>query len=1213
MRRFMFILLTLTLFTVSVLAQSNTGRLVGTVSGPDGVIPGATIVITDNQTNKERTITASGDGSFSVAQLEVGTYTVKITAPGFKTFTATDLKIDVGQEYSLPATLEVGGVNESVTVVAGADVINSANGEISNTVSSRQIKELPLNGRNPLNLITLQAGTASNGATNTTINGQRSSFTNITRDGLNIQDNFIRSNATDFAPERPSVDNTGEFTLTTQNAGADKGYGASQVELVTPRGQNPFHGTAFLFNRNSKFAANSFFRNLSGTPKPFLNRNQFGGTISGPIIRNKLFFFGYYEGLRLRTSSFQTRTILTPSARQGVFTYRDNAGATRTVNLFSLLPASAGITGIDPTINSRILANVPTAGNLTTVGDQLNTTGYGFNQLANTDRNAYTTRIDYELNAKNVINGVFTYTKENNLRPDVDSPNGFTQTPITVQPSNNKFLALAYRFTPTGALTNELRGGLFYSRPVFNRVPALPSFFIGVPLISSPEVNFEQQGRFTKYYNIQDNAEYTHGNHSFRFGGQGQFFKINPFGPGAFGSSTIPTFNLGTNTNTPTFAASQFPGGISSTQLATANSLLALLGGIVSNGNLTFNATSQSSGFVSGAPPKRNLNYANDSFYVADQWRVRPNLTLNLGLRYEIFTGLREPNGLAIEPVITDLNNPVASILNPNGTYNFVGTNVGNKQFFKTDKNNFAPIFSFAYSPGFKNRMLSSVFGGEGTVIRGGFRLSYVNDEFVRAADNALIGNAGLSQTVNAVTSTGSVNLNARLNALPTFTAPTFQVPRTFAQNNALAGNFGTVFAINPHLQAPRTTEYNFGIQRSIGFKSALEIRYVGGKSDNLARARDFNQVNILSNGFLADFNRARQNLLLTGNPACTTAGCQTLTVFPQIEAGGLLGNNTIRNLIRAGQPGQLAFTYISSQFGGSSQLFLANPNSGVVDYLSNDGKYRYNSLQVEVRRRFSEGLLFQANYTFQKTLTNAPGVGQTRFDPLLNNAQPELEYARADYDQTHVFNFNSVYELPFGKGKRFLNSGGIADRIFGDFRISSIVRLGTGAPVTIIDPSGTLNRAGRSGRQTAVSSLTKQQIKELFHIRKMPNGVFFITDPTIINSTGRAAEGFGTTPFNGQVFFNAAPGQTGNLERAFINGPKIFTIDASIAKKIPLDFIKEGMSFQIQADAFNLLNRANFFVGQFSTLNINSTTFGKVTSLTTDPRIIQLSGRFSF
>lgn len=1240
MKRFVFAMLALCLFAASAFAQSNTGRLVGTVSDPSGVIPGATIVVTDNQTSKERTIVASDDGTYTVSQLDPGNYTVKVTAAGHKTFTATDVKIDVGKDYSLAAVLEVGNITENVEVVAGADVINATDGQVTSTVSPKQIIELPLNGRNPLNLVTLQAGTSSNGAQNTSINGQRSTFTNVTRDGLNIQDNYIRGNAVDFVQERPSVDDTGEFTITTQNAGADSGYGSSQIALVTPRGQNEFHGALFEYNRNSKFGANSFFNNRNGVARPFRNRNQFGGKLGGAIIKNKLFFFGSYEGLRDVVTSNQTRTILLPSARSGIFTYLDNTPASaggpirRTINLFTALGGSTGITAVNPTIQSRFFATTPSAPNATG-GDALNTGVLAFSQAANQNRDGYTTRFDYDINDRHSLSGIYTYKAEENLRPD--AAGNFDATPDVFQPSKPKFLVISYRMSPTASFTNELRVGGTRGGPIFLRTNPEPANFIIPTLISNPETTFLDQGRFSKYYNIQDNADYVRGNHSIRFGGQLQTFDIDSFVQ--FG--VVPTYNLGTNVNTPQITPGQFnsaalfPGGINTAQRATANSLLALLGGIVSTASVTFNVADQTSGFVPGQEERRKYKYENFGLYVADQWRVRPNLTLNLGLRYELYTALRETQGLFIEPNIPDGADPVAAILDPNGTYQFVGGNAGgDNKLYKTDKNNFAPRLSFAYTPQFKNKFLGSVFGDGRTVIRGGFGMSYVNDDLVVSQNNSVGLNQGLSQTIGAINPvTGTTSLNARANALPAIPTSTFSpLPRNFASNNTnFFSFFGTVFGIDPNLQTPRTTEYNFGIQREIGFQTAVEVRYVGARSDNLVRALDFNQVDIRNNGFLADFNRARQNLLLSiaANAAnnaipvsgafnATIAGSQQLSVFPLLPGGGLLNNATITGQLQAGTPADLAAVYIQNNLA-TGVRFLANPNTGVTDLVGNYGTLRYNSLQVEVRRRFSKGLYLQANYTFQKTMGNASGGAisgdntQTRFEPNLDNLDPDLEYSRLNYDTTQVFNFNSIYELPFGKGKTFLNQGGLVDRIFGGFQVSAILRVSTGAPINISDPRGTLNRgAARSTRQTPQTSLTVPQIRDLLGIFDTPCGIFYI-NPAVTNinmsdcSGGRAANGFGQPTFPGQVFFNNAPGQTGSLERFAINGPLYANLDMGLFKTIR---ITENVRFQIRAEAFNVMNRVNFFSGQNQ--NINSTTFGRMTS-TFSPRIIQFAGRIEF
>src|SRR6185295_5940381 len=427
-----------------------------------GVIQGATVTVKDNQSGKEVTAVSNESGGFTVAQLDVGTYTVKISAAGHKLFTATAVKIDVGREYTLNATLEAGNISESVTVVAGADIINSVDAQLSNSVSQRQILELPLNGRNPLTLVQLQAGTSSNSSNTTTINGQRSSFTNITRDGINVQDNFIRANAVDFIPDRPNVDDTGEFTIVTQNAGAELGYGASQVQLVTPRGSNDFHGAIYEYNRNSKFAANNYFNNFSSVARPFLNRNQFGGKASGRILKDKLFFFGAFERFMLRQSATVNRTILLPNARNGIFTYRDTTGVTRTVNLLTgAFSTVTGVTAIDPTIQSRILGNLPTAGNNATLGDQLTTTGLPFTRATNQDRKAFTSRIDFNLNDKHTFYGIVAYKNENNLRNDVDAQQGgtaccYTNTPFGFQPANTPFVAGAWHWQPTVNFHNEI-------------------------------------------------------------------------------------------------------------------------------------------------------------------------------------------------------------------------------------------------------------------------------------------------------------------------------------------------------------------------------------------------------------------------------------------------------------------------------------------------------------------------------------------------------------------------------------------------------------------------------------------------------------------------------------------------------------------------------------------------------------------------------------
>ena len=1257
MKRALVAMLALSLFVVSALAQSNTGRLVGIVSSPDGAIPGATVVVTDNQTGREKTITTSDVGAFTVPLLDPGTYTVKVTATGFKTFTASDVKIDTGREYSLTVTLEVGNIAETVTVSAGADVLNATNAELSSTISPRQITELPLNGRNPLGLIQLQAGTASNSANATSINGQRPAATNITRDGINIQDNFIRQSAADPSgvQQQPSTDDTAEFTVTTQNSGAENGYGASQIQLTTPRGQSEFHGALYEFNRNSKFGANRFFNNANRVAKTFRNFNQFGGKVGGPIWKSRgLFFFTNYEKTIDRISASRTGTVLTQNARQGLFTYIDNSGATRTVNLFALGVSQinnppAGTppvpTGINSTIQSRILANMP-AGNSTITGDQRVTTGYAFSQKNNSDNYSWTSRLDWDVSSKHSLNAIYQKQNGTLLGPFTQEAT-FSETPEQTQMSPGDFYAGSWRWIPTANFTNEVRGGYVRNFPSFPRTNPLLPYFFSLPLsLTNPESPYMFQGRKTKTYNFQDNAEYMWGNHSFRFGTVMNFFKVLRLNEGG----AIPTYTLAVSSSTPQISANQFgdptlfPGGIGTTDRSRANALFALLGGIVSSGSQTFNVPDAQSNFVPFIGFRQNYEYENYSFYFSDQWRVTPRLTLNLGLRYEIYPSTRETNGVIAEPIVQPSQTTEEALLDPNGGLQVAGTNVGGGKLFHTDLNNFAPVLSVAYQPEFKNKFLGALFPGGGrTVLRGGYRLSYFADEFLKGPSAEGDQNSGLRQN----STTGVIN--ARPENLPSIPVPTKVFPRTFAQNFQIAGGRGNtlppgVLGVDLNLQTASNHEYNFSIQREIGFQTAIEIRYVGAFSSNSTRYHDLNTVDITNNGFLASFLQAQQNALASQaernriqNDPTLTAAQRTARLaqvpvsgaFNQLVPGavqvtgplaptggvdltgtGSLANSSNVSFLLEGRPGSLAQNYITLGKEGNIR-FLRNPNVFLAGLLDNSARYNHNALQVEFRKRFSQGFAFQANYTFSKTLSDAPGTDQRRLEFELDPSRPELEYSRVDYDQTHIFNFNSIYELPFGQGKTFFTDAGPwLNRLVGGWQFNSILRIASGAPFSVVDPRATLNITSRSTRNPAFSNLSKQELKRLVGgVFRNPDGTITLADPSILDpNTKRASNGPGTAAFAGQVFFNVPAGQVGNVERNVFTGPGYFNIDASLFKNIQ---ITERVRFQIRAEAFNLLNHTNFAITN-QQRDINSATAFNITT-TFAPRVIQFAGRLEF
>ena len=482
-----------------------------------------------------------------------------------------------------------------------------------------------------------------------------------------------------------------EFTLTTQSS-ADAGFGSAQVTLVTPRGGNEFHGGAWEYNRNSALGANSWFANAGGNytatsgaviagfrqngeeinPRPFRNRNQYGAKVSGPIWKDRIFFFAFAERLKDIVQAGRLITVLTDTARQGIFRYTAG-GQTYSANIFCpgcFVPNTNTLrpvpTAINPLVQSTFLAGMP-SGNSFETGDGLNTTGYRFFQQANTDRDALTGRVDYDINSQNNVNFVIDYNFEQNLRNDVDT---VSVTPLVLQPARNVIYSGGWRYSPAASVSNEFRIGRFYSRPDFFRTDDVASSLFVPTLISNPVPTFLNQGRQVKTINVQDTLSWLIGSHSLRLGAQYQNVWIQAYND----AGTRPLYNFGISaTNGPalTTALAANAGGpaLDATQATAARNLYALLGGVIGSGQQTFNVTGQDSGYVPGATNLRGFKFSNFAPYVVDQWKVTPELTLNFGLRYDYQTPLESTNGLYWEPVIEEGRDPVEAVLDPAGSF----------------------------------------------------------------------------------------------------------------------------------------------------------------------------------------------------------------------------------------------------------------------------------------------------------------------------------------------------------------------------------------------------------------------------------------------------------------------------------------------------------------------------------------------------------------
>jgi hypothetical protein len=509
---------------------------------------------------------------------------------------------------------------------------------LSTAVTPRQVRELPINGRNPLTLLNLIAGS---NPTSSSINGQRTSSVNYTRDGLNVQDNFIRNG---FVSDQPTVDDTGEFTVITQNAGAEYGSGSTQVVLVTPRGGSDFHGNVFAFNRNSRFAANNFFNNFNNVPRAFLNRNQFGGTLSGPSI-----FPNFGEGgpsvdrgkrssspttkasasptrCRLRPRRFCPRpatvTSLSWTTRRHPHRQRaerhgpEHRGHQRRRQHLQQRRRRAGGRSAHPEPHHQ---PVPTSG---TARSPASTSFRPSTSTAATPRRATSSRAASTLILTTRIRSTSSSSATTSRTRARTSPPASPLTPSSARAARRRCSSppTACR-RPTRSPTRFAAATSALSLLQRDDQPARPALPADLPLVTNPEASFQSQGRNTDYYNIQDNATYARGNHSIRFGAQGQFYRIEALND----AGLTANFNIGSTANpaTPGLTSANFPGGINSTDLARATQL--------------------------ALPARRHHRQR-----LAGDQRHQPDLRVPAERHFQPSTAVRELRGLRLRPVARD-------------------------------------------------------------------------------------------------------------------------------------------------------------------------------------------------------------------------------------------------------------------------------------------------------------------------------------------------------------------------------------------------------------------------------------------------------------------------------------------------------------------------------------------------------------------------------
>jgi hypothetical protein len=1310
--RIALLLVVLSLVANSVPAQSTTtGRLTGTVTDAQGaLIGGAQVVAKNSQTQTEFKAKTTDEGGWTIPSIPNGAYIVTITAQGFKSTVVQNVAVETGTTATVNSMLEVGAASETVTVTSGGSVIQTESANVSSTITGRQIGELPWATRDAMQLVLTLPGIQTPGTPRTSsVNGLPKSSLNITLDGANIQDNLLKSSDGFFTSTQAKSDAVEEVTVSTATPGAESaGEGAVQIKFVTKQGSNNFRGGVFWQHRNTALNSNYYFNNINGLPRDHLILNQYGGNVGGPIWipkvfkgKDKAFFFVNMEEFRLpQTYDSPTRTVLTDSARNGIYTYRDSAGVVRNVNLYQIAATGAGgrtyINTPDPTI-ANALGLVNTAAQKGILRSRIDTANdynrldLNFQDPGTNLRRFPTVRLDFNLSKNHHLEFIHNYQ---HYFSDPDGVNGqlnvYPGTGIVVgSPGttgsiyrNSFTFAMAERWTINNSLVNEIRatssgnGGTVFTREFS---PGLYHLFNGYvftnPFTSNFQSRSSQSRRHTPVNSLSDNLNYIKGSHVMNFGVAFTRVKMfqqsvsNQSVPGiTFGIATGDPINTGA---TSIFAAptSTVPGnfpGSTATQRSEAAALYAQLTGRISSTSksATLDEDSREFEFV---PFTERSHQDEWGIHAQDSWKIKPNLTLNYGLRWEFqaspvndnlvytktgFDGLYGVSGAGnlFKPGVYD--NPVVS------QYRLLDEG---EKAYKDNFKNFAPTLGFAWTPEFKSGFLNKVFGDSGkTVFRGGYSLSYVREGFNAFASIYSFNNGPSvalgTSAANFPTEFGTAGSRLlRDGNIPFLATPATKFPFTARQGDSLND-------FNPDLTMGYVQSYTFGIQRELNKDTALEIRYVGNHALNLWRQYELNEVNIFENGFLQEFLNAQKNLAISraagrgnnyGNQGLagqvnvpifqtgigSLTDSTTITSIDRGEAGrvanSIAGNVTrMNNLINAGLISSITLPDPNNP-GTNIRLsnhFIANPRSPANAFLMDNGSgSTYNSLQVELRRRLSNGILVQGSYVFSKSMTNAYATSSSAISQPTTLRDLEYDKGPAPRDMRHAIKVDWIQEIPIGPGHKLLGGNiPVVSKVLEGWQWGGVARIQSGTPNLL-----TSGRQTFSNRESGIVlyNLDAKQLQKMMDIRKETvctsgkcQGVVYYLPQAFINNTLAAFETGGKTltDLDKNAPYLGPPTEAGKLgNRLFLYGPWQTRFDLNLLKRTR---ISERTDFEFRVQLLNAFNRPNFTI-QTTGSDVGSTgigaTFGQTTSAyrdisvsgTNDPggRLVEFQLRLNF
>lgn len=1219
------LLVTLALGSVA-LAQTGTAALRGTVTDQQGnAIAGATLKLTSVEKNFTRTQTTNQDGGYVFSALPPGGYQLEVTATSFKKASVNDIAAQVDTQRDLNVELEVGSVTETTSITAAAEApINTTDATLGNAFESRRIENLPLNARNIVGLLSLQPGVTRLGE----VNGGRRDQSNITLDGVDSNEQqtgldvvaaSVNANESDtnkvreaFASVlRVNPDAVQEFRVTTSGVNASQGRSSgAQVSLVIKSGTNQFHGSLYEFHRNTITTANDWFNNANGrftatdaavvrgqaragderNPRPKLIRNVFGGSVGGPIVKDRAFFFYSYEGRRDAAEQSILQTVPTETLRQGIVRYTNTSGGITTLTPADIARIYPGTGGVNQA-GLAILQGAPLP-NTTEVGDGLNISGFRFNAPISTKLGAHIARFDFKLSDNHALFARGNY--QDDLFGTAPQFPGTPSPDLWVHP---KGYVVGHDWTISNSLVNNVRVGL--TRQAFSQQGDSNANLVSFRFVYTPFAFQRALNRTTPVWNFTDDLSWVRGTHTMQFGANVRLVRnnresfANAFDTAIINPSAFIT--SGSTLNAPLTDLSQ--GGLTNTRSAVA----AVLGRVSQyTANVLFDADGKP--LPSGTGSLRSLATEEYEFFGQDVWKIRPNLTLVYGVRWSTATPIYERNGLQISPTVSlgeffekrvqgaATGRPFNELI----TLDRSGKANDRPGYYEQDWNNFGPNIAVAWSPNFGDNWFGRLIGREGrSVVRGGFRMLYDRVGSALAVNfdlNSRLGfNAASTVAFNSCNQADRLcpllnGLTPDVRSYPRITVPT---SLNFPLTHPTAGGRGRLdTTIDDSLTTPQQYTWNFSYGRELPKGFALEMSYIGRAGRNLLNVRDIMHLNnLVDTKSGIDWYTAAGQLADLRESDTPITSVRPIAYFENLFPGlaGVFPLNGQNVGLSATQVVYREVARVAGGFNGTDWTALQDtlndesilgpgafyhPQYAALATFSTIGSADYHGGTVTLRHRFKNDLAFDLNYTLAKSFDDGSALeSQLATSNFIRNPL-NLRAARAvsNFDVRHNFNANWLLALPFGRDKAFFgNINRALDAVIGGWQLTGIMRLHSGLPV--------LNGQGGPFEQGTWAT-NWQLASNAVRLREVnSDNVANVADPTGV-TPGTRPNIFADPVAAYRSFRSPRAGEVG--DRNILRQPRYFVLDAGLGKTFNMPYA-ESHQLQFRWEVFNVTNTQPF------------------------------------